>query len=183
MGSQKYLLLNMLLIIFSFLLLHPQIYSVNAAYEAVTGFCNQRKTSADRAFCMKVLKSRPQSASAKDNPTLLKISLDLTIGHATNTIDYMLNLSNNNSTNSDLKRVLKACISAYDKAINYFQGIAQELEDDPPMAAWDARIGATELNCCGHALKSLKTPFQPISSRHKVTLDYSRLSKEIAEYI
>ncbi|KAL3513938.1 hypothetical protein ACH5RR_026655 [Cinchona calisaya] len=153
------------------------------SYKALTEFCNHRITNEDRLFCVRVLKSSPVSATANDYVSLLKIAIDLSVGNAKKTKDYITTLSSNNATKPPLIPVLKECISAYDETLNQLSLIAVDLVDDPPMASYDAHQANEELRNCENSLQICKVADESILSRHKIAKAYGRLVEEIANSI
>ncbi|KAL3513937.1 hypothetical protein ACH5RR_026654 [Cinchona calisaya] len=145
----------------------------NESHTLVTEFCNKRSTIEGREFCTRVLKSNPKSISAKDDASLLKISVDLAIENVLETKEYMTTLS---------KTIpgLKECISAYDVSIGQLRIAPQELEDDPSLASYDALMAHDELINCEKSLLTSKITDDSISSRHNIAKAYVQLCVDIA---
>ncbi|KAI5654551.1 hypothetical protein M9H77_31738 [Catharanthus roseus] len=148
--------------------------------KTVTSFCNQRRTTTDRAFCIRVFKSNPISSSAPDNIALLKIAIDLTVGNSRKTLDFIQTLSNSKDTKAPLMPVLQECISGFENSIKQLELITQDLEDDPPMASYDARMANEQLDRCQDSLKTSKIPQNQITSRYKIAAAYGKLVEEIS---
>ncbi|XP_071924953.1 putative invertase inhibitor [Coffea arabica] len=149
-------------------------------YKAVTEFCNKRSTSEDREFCIKVLKSHPNSTSAKDNPSLLIIAVDLGIQNLTTTEVYMANLSKNKATNATLVLVLKECIPCYPASIGQLRFIPADMAADPPLASYDALMASDALISCDNSFNTRKIADGPVLSRHKIAKAYVQLCVDIS---
>lgn len=163
--------------------------------KTVTDFCSQRRTTEDRAFCIRVFKLNPISASAQNNIALLKIAIDLTVSNAKRTKGFLktllLNDGEKSSTSSAaaaaaaLKPVVEECINAYESSIKELEMvISKDLEDDPPMSSFDAKMANEQLSRCQNSLSISKIPqSQLITARNLISTAYGKLVEEISNTI
>lgn len=164
----------------------------NTPSKTVTDFCSQRRTTEDRAFCIRVFKLNPISASAQNNIALLKISIDLTVSNAKRTKGFLKTLLLNDGEKSAagaaaavLKPVVEECISAYEDSIKQLEMvISKDLEDDPPMSSFDAKMANQQLSRCQNSLSISKIPQgQLIAARNLISTAYGKLVEEISNTI
>lgn len=154
------------------------------SYKFVIKFCNTRSTNEDREFCIRVLKSHPNSTSVRDNiSSLLKISVDLAIPNLKKTEEFMTILTKSKGTKTSLIPVLEECISAFDGGIGQLRIIYQELIDDPPTASYDALMAHDELIRCENSLNNSKIVDGPVLSRYTIAKAYVELCVDIGMVI
>lgn len=159
--------------------------------KTVTDFCSQRRTTEDRAFCIRVFKLNPISASAQNNIALLKIAIDLTVSNAKRTKGFLKTLLLNDGEKSSsaaaaaLKPVVEECINAYENSIKELEMvISKDLEDDPPMCSFDAKMANEQLSRCQNSLSISKIPqSQLITARNLISTAYGKLVEEISNTI
>ncbi|CAI9087381.1 OLC1v1021438C1 [Oldenlandia corymbosa var. corymbosa] len=161
--------------------LKPASKSQNERYRAVNELCNQRTSREAIDFCTKALKSDRRSAYAKDNVSLLLISVDLARGEINRTRDYYASIlfKLQNKKSSKFVLALKDCVSAYDWGNEELSLIPTELRKGPAFAGYDAKIAHDALQRCTDTLNQHKISNHSVLARHRNSTDYVQLCVDI----
>lgn len=158
--------------------------AVNPAKSSIVDdFCNQRKTTSDKAFCIRAMKSSPASVSAKDNPALLKIAIKLAVSNAKKTRHFINKKAKSETRKPSVKNALQDCVLAYNGSIKQLDLVIQDLNDDPPMVSYDVRMARKELNKCRETLAKKKIADDSITSRNRIAIQYARLYEDLSNSI
>lgn len=154
-------------------------------YEAVNRFCTSNRSPEDTEFCIRALKSDPRSASAEDTMMLLKISFDLAVVNANQTLDHFLTTltsMDNDATQEPLVAVLTDCANAYYGCLGTLNNLSETTFEDPMQAnsaGYDILLARDALNSCSDSFMKNQINDPSILDRHRIANAYVQLCADI----